>query len=74
MLRTAGPPIERAGACRKARSRSARIRAKVVPAPIVTRDPVASIRDNAGSLARTTVEIEMSPSFSARITSVPPPR
>ena len=37
MLRTAGPPIERAGACRKARSRSARIRAKVTPAPSVIR-------------------------------------
>ena len=45
-----------------------------MPAPIVTRDPDASIRVSAGSLARTTVEIEISPSFSARITSVPPPR
>jgi hypothetical protein len=50
------------------------MRAKVTPAPIATRGPAASIRVSAWSLARTTVEIEMSPSFSARITSVPPPR
>ena len=40
----------------------------------VTREPAASMRIKAWSLARTMVEIAMSPSFSARITSVPPPR
>ena len=43
------------------------MRAKVTPAPSVMREPVASIRVIAWSLARTIVEIEMSPSFSARI-------
>jgi hypothetical protein len=74
MLRTAGPPIDRAGACRKARSRSANILAKVTLAPSVIRELAISMRDSAGSVARTTVEIEMSPSLRARMTSVPPPR
>src|SRR6202044_3226607 len=60
--------------CRKASSRSARTRAKVTPAPIVMRELASSICVRARAVARTTVETDRSPSLSARITSVPPPR
>jgi hypothetical protein len=68
MLRTAGPPTDRATGARNCVSRSAATALMVTPAPMMTRSASPRIWRRAGSVERMMVVIDRSPSLIARIT------